>query len=105
MQTFIKRGELSFTTRPAVAARAWRRSVTKNWTRINLHELDVVDLQNQLTQLRREITALLPHRSSFGHFPFRIYQLPDFCAVIAGSSHHCAGWRRDWQRAGRFAAL
>src|SRR5882724_10057582 len=63
------------TRRPALLAGA---PVTKNWTRINDQEDDLQELIATVAQLRRDHTAPDPQRITFGHFPFRIYHLPDY---------------------------
>lgn len=52
-------------------------SVTKNWTRINEQDVDLQQVLAQLAQLRRDLGTKFPTRKTFGHFPFRIYRLPD----------------------------
>ncbi len=77
-------------------------SVTKNWTRINEQDEDVKLLFAQLAQLRRDTTAILPQRHSFGHFPFRLYQLPYY---LRAAPDPAADWLKFRVRGGYVSSL
>lgn len=71
--------------------------VTANWTRVNELDADLLTLQDQIAQLRREVAANRSPRASLNHFPFRIYALPDYLRTAADLAND---WRKVCVRGG-----